>query len=100
MRCSKYGFEITVEFRQSYCAICGEGCGSGDIDGVTRPRRPLEDIDPFKLAKAMARKREDDRRREIPRLSNCSNCGQHSLYYDMYSDTFECLNPNCQKGRG
>jgi len=93
MQCPKYGFAITAVLIRSYCVNCADGC-----EGVTRPTRAFIAVDPFALARGIAEKKEADRRRGTPLLSDCPECGHHSLFYDMHSDTYECLNLSCKGG--
>ena len=65
-----------------------------------RPRFGLGKVDPFKLAEGLTRKKEEERRDKIPLLSDCSNCGKHSLFYDKIHDKFECLDKDCDGSKG
>ena len=90
MKCPKHTFEITPELLKSYCRNC-VGCVYVSVPGLPS----MAPVDPFELARRLLAKRENDRRRSIPRLSDCPTCGRHSLFYDMHTDRFECMNGCC-----
>ncbi len=71
------------------CHTCPERLGR------TTPRNTLGTVDPFRLAKGLARKKEQQRREGIPILSNCPQCHKPSLFYDKIHDCYECLNIVC-----
>jgi hypothetical protein len=93
---------------QMRCPVCG---GYSWISGVcqicnyssaTKPRFELGNIDIFKMADGLAKKKkedllkaEKDRRDKIPMLSICSFCQQKSLFYNHIEDKYECLNLKC-----
>ncbi|KKM87910.1 hypothetical protein LCGC14_1264110 [marine sediment metagenome] len=52
-------------------------------------------IDPFRLAKGLAHKKEQRRREDILMLSDCPQCLKPSLFYDKIHDGYECLNIVC-----
>jgi hypothetical protein len=53
-------------------------------------------VNPFELAKLLAQKREMDRRKLIPQLSDCPKCRKHALFYNINDDSFSCLAIECK----
>ena len=81
-----------VYFENKVIDIC-KSCS--EYEGGVSPRFELGKVDPFKLAIGLAEKREKERRGKIPRLSDCPICHEHSLFYNLVDDKFECLNQKC-----
>lgn len=50
----------------------------------------------FELAQKLAKKRELERRGQIPQLSSCPKCHKLALFYDAIGDNFECLVLECK----
>ena len=50
----------------------------------------------FELAQKLAKKREQERRSQIPQLSSCPKCHKLALFYDVTGDSFECLALECK----
>lgn len=85
MRCpSCGGYVFDSNGRCKYCHVVPPDEGN-------KPRVELGKVDIFKLAAGLAKKKEDGRRSNIPLLSDCPGCGRHSLFYNKYSDSYECL---------
>jgi len=53
-------------------------------------------VNPFKLAEGLAKKRETDRRKAIPQLSDCPKCYKRALFYNILDDSFTCLAIECK----
>jgi|GEM_PF-6644967 len=74
-------------------------CKSCSLYEPIRPRRDLEQIDIFEMAKKLRQKERQEGiqavRRRIPSLSDCPECGEYSLHFDGIHDLFECQNPGC-----
>lgn len=66
-----------------------------DYEGK-RARFDLGKIDIFRLGKLLREKQEKEKRGKIPKLSDCPYCYEHSLFYNLVDDKFECLNLKCQ----
>jgi hypothetical protein len=64
-----------------------------------KPKSELNEVDPFELAKLIAQKRESDRRKAIPQLSDCPRCLRRALFYNIIDDSFTCLSVECHKYR-
>jgi hypothetical protein len=52
-------------------------------------------VNPFKLAEGLDKKRETDRRKTIPQLSDCPKCYKRALFYNILDDSFTCLAIEC-----
>jgi len=65
----------------------------------TQPRRDLEKIDIFELAKGLHNKEVQEGiqavKGRIPQLSDCPECERGSLFFDSIHNQFECLNREC-----
>jgi hypothetical protein len=57
-----------------------------------RPRPDIGKVDIFKLADGLSKKKKEQ---DIPSLSPCPWCSQHSLHYEIRTDSFTCLNREC-----
>lgn len=81
------------------CPSCG---GYEWYDGICKhcgynpppfkPRVELGEVNVFKLAEGLKKKKEQERRQAIPRLSECPYCHEQSLFYNSIDDQFECMN--------
>jgi hypothetical protein len=103
-RCPKCG---GYSWDDGVCKFCG-------YTPQINPRFELGKVDIFELAEGLKKKeqekeqnkflknlgeKEQERRKSIPRISDCPYCHENSLYYNPINDRFECLNKktNCQK---
>jgi len=65
-------------------------CGKPRLTRVAPRSSPLGEVDPFELGRLLAEKYERERRSKIPQLSDCPNCHEPNLFYNMVSDSFTC----------
>ena len=65
-------------------------------DGEHRSRLDTGKVDPFRLARLLAEKKESDRRSLIPRVGFCPVCQKPSLFYNSRDDQFECMAIGCE----
>jgi hypothetical protein len=91
MRCDTGCLYFKVKGRNSACYGCTEYVndkqpGSFESSGVN----------PLKLAEGLAKKRETDRRKTIPQLSDCPKCYKRALFYNIIDDSFTCLAIECK----
>jgi hypothetical protein len=61
-----------------------------------KPQSAFGEVNPFELAKMLARKRETEYRKLIPQLSDCPKCYKHALFYNISDDSFTCLAIECK----
>lgn len=61
----------------------------------TEPSRDSGEVDIFKLAHGLSKKKREQQGLVIPRLSDCIWCSQRSLHYEPKTDTFTCVNREC-----
>jgi hypothetical protein len=61
-----------------------------------KPSSMFGEVNPFELAEKLAQKRETDRRKLIPQLSDCPKCYKHALFYNILDDGFTCLAIECK----
>jgi DNA-directed RNA polymerase subunit M/transcription elongation factor TFIIS len=73
-------------------------CPFYDPSKTVTPRRDLEKVDIFKMAKQLHDREIQGVKDEIPSLSDCPKCGEHSLYFDPTRNRFECLYRKCPLG--
>lgn len=78
--------------------IC-KNCSLNDLTETSMPRRDLERLNIFDMAKKLRGKETHEGiqavKSKIPSLSNCPKCEEHSLYFDPIHNQFECLNKKC-----
>ncbi|MFZ2036731.1 MAG: hypothetical protein WCC72_00600 [Dehalococcoidales bacterium] len=89
MECGSWCTYFTSKGKSGACTDCSAYVHD-------KPNSIFGEVNPFELAKKLEQKRETDRRKTIPQLSDCPKCSKHALFYNILDDSFSCLAIECK----